>query len=324
MIDVVLITGFLGSGKTTFLNQLLPRLRDRYQRLAVVMNEFGSVGIDGRLVNGHDYLTELNKGSIFCVCIRDDFLQEMARLAEKVAPDVVVIEATGVADPLEMGDFLSFPQLRDSFRLRRIVTLIDAINFPKVACTLKAARTQAQAGDILIITKEDLADEKQLFKVTALLDEINPQAPRLLTSYCQLSEKEWQVVLSWKDDVVAPGESSMHHTGAGLNSKKRQAGLPRRPARDPVTTFTLEINTLNSEAEARALARYFPKNVLRAKGLIEIGRKIYLFQYVPGRTEITPAQAETGNVGQIVVVGERLKAEQLSPGGVPVAWKVVQ
>ena len=78
-IPTYLVTGFLGAGKTTWLNQLIRQLTGLEQTLAVLMNEFGATGVDGALVEGYGHLSELNKGSIFCICVRDDFLAEMER-----------------------------------------------------------------------------------------------------------------------------------------------------------------------------------------------------------------------------------------------------
>ena len=114
------------------------------------MNEFGSVGIDGSLVGDHPTnLVELQNGSIFCVCIRDNFLAAMEELAETDKPEMVVIEATGVADPFEMGDFLAYPELRGAYRLFGTITIVDAVNFPKVIQTMRAARAHGSGGGCL-------------------------------------------------------------------------------------------------------------------------------------------------------------------------------
>ena len=96
--DVFLITGFLGSGKTTFLNRIIDAFpTDR--KLMILMNEFGEIGIDGTLVENDDVeMLEISKGSIFCVCVKTDFIKGLMNIVSTIRPEVLLIEATGVAN----------------------------------------------------------------------------------------------------------------------------------------------------------------------------------------------------------------------------------
>ncbi|NMB45694.1 MAG: GTP-binding protein [Firmicutes bacterium] len=300
MIDVILLTGFLGSGKTTCLNQLLLKLARQYDRVAVVMNEFGSIGIDGRLVDQGAVLVELQNGSIFCVCIRDNFLAAMANLAQESQPEVVVIEATGVADPFEMGDFVAYPGLQDIYRLDRIVTLVDAVNFPKVIQTLRAARAQAQAADVFIITKTDLLDPEAMPRLENLLKDINPTALRVTAPFCRLTDTEWDTVL-------------------GSAADRRGDRQPDRgvPARDPMVSITVAAGPFaDSQTAEKVITSGLPPNALRAKGFVDIGGKLHLFQHTIGRTEIMEAElagsaAKADAIGQLVIIGLNLQPSQI-------------
>ncbi len=296
MIDVILLTGFLGSGKTTFLNEMLPVLAGKYQRTAVVMNEFGSVGIDGSLVDDHPTkLVELQNGSIFCVCIRDNFLAAMEELAGDLKPEMVVIEATGVADPFEMGDFLAYPELRGAYRLFGTITVVDAVNFPKVIQTMRATRAQAQAADVFVITKTDLVGEGELTRLREFLAELNADAVQLAASYGRLKPAGWDMILS------LPAQA------------ERQRYLGERvPARDPMVSITIPAGPFADTAEAcERIAAALPLNVLRAKGFVDIGGRPHLLQYTMGKTEIACAAGDVGPVGQLVVIGLNLRREQI-------------
>jgi len=297
LIDVILLTGFLGSGKTTFLNEMLPVLARRYRRVAVVMNEFGSVGVDGRLVDGQAAeLVELQNGSIFCICIRDNFLAAMEKLTRDPKPDMVVIEATGVADPFEMGDFLGYPEIKGAYRLFGTITVVDAVNFPKVIQTMKAARAQAQAADVFLITKADLVEEDQLTRLREILKGLNSDAVQLTAPYGRLTPAEWDMILS------LPAETGRH----------RYLG-ERIPARDPLVSITIPIGPFADAAEAcAAVTAALPSNVLRAKGFVNIAGRPHLLQYTMGETEIAGAADEAEPVGQLVVIGVNLKREQIS------------
>ena len=99
---VYLITGFLGSGKTTLLNRIIKRF-PKNKKLTLLVNEFGEVGVDGTLVEGDDIdMMEISKGSIFCVCVKTDFIKGLYELNSKVQPDVMLIESTGVANPSDL------------------------------------------------------------------------------------------------------------------------------------------------------------------------------------------------------------------------------
>lgn len=308
MIDVILLTGFLGSGKTTCLNQLLPRLAGLGKRVVVVMNEFGSIGIDGRLIENTTAVVELLNGSIFCVCIKENFLAAMARLAKEIEPEIVVIEATGVADPFEMGGFLAYPELGDVYRLHRTVTLVDAVNFPKVIQTLRAARAQAQAADVFVITKTDLLELGMLPKIENQLAEINPTAVQIVAPFCRLEDIQWEKMLG----IV------------GETQGGRQYNLmdDRIPARDPMKSITVSVGPFRDSLAAQgAITSALPANVLRAKGFIDIDGKPHLFQYTMGRVEIEEIQMgkdENGGtasnveaLGELVVIGLNLRREEI-------------
>jgi G3E family GTPase len=255
------------------------------------MNEFGSVGIDGRLIDYHPTdLVELQKGSIFCVCIRDDFLAAMKELAEGSKPELVVIEATGVADPFEMGDFLAYPELGGVYRLFGTITMVDAVNFTKVIQTMRAARAQAQAADVFVITKPDMVDEGHLTRLRELLTELNADAVQLVAPYGRLNQAEWDMILSLPAEAL--GE--------------------RVPARDPMVSITIPAGPFGSTVEAcETIAAALPANVLRAKGFVDIGGRPHLLQYTMGRVEVAEAADDAEPVGQLVVIGINLKRDQI-------------
>ncbi|MFZ5828630.1 MAG: GTP-binding protein, partial [Planctomycetota bacterium] len=108
--DVYLLTGCLGAGKTSALNHLLrePALAGR--RVALLVNEFGELGIDGKLVEAEGVpLYELNRGSLFCACIRHDAVAALKAIALKVDPELLLVEATGLADPADLEQWLLAP-----------------------------------------------------------------------------------------------------------------------------------------------------------------------------------------------------------------------
>jgi len=182
LIPVSIITGFLGAGKTTLVNRLLKR--PEMNRVAVIVNELGEIGVDNELVQvSSEQMMLLNNGCLCCVLrgdlqetLRDLFIKR--RNGEIIDYDRVVIETTGLADPAPvMQTLLTDALLRDQYRLDCVVTLVDAVNAPGQLKQFSEPVKQVALADRLIVTKTDLIAEEQVTELTGRLREINPRAP---------------------------------------------------------------------------------------------------------------------------------------------------
>jgi G3E family GTPase len=155
---VTIITGFLGSGKTTLLNHILTNQQGL--KTAVLVNEFGEIGIDNELiVTTGDDMVELNNGCICCT-INSDLVEAVYRVLERQERvDYLVVETTGLADPLPVALTFLGTELRDMTRLDSIVTVVDAENYSLDLFNSEAAYNQIAYGDIILLNKVDLVDE---------------------------------------------------------------------------------------------------------------------------------------------------------------------
>ena len=176
-IPVTVITGYLGSGKTTLLNHILTGQQDR--KVAVIVNEFGEIGIDGQLIvqDGDEQLIEFNNGCLCCT-VRGDLIDTITRLQERAGElDAILIETTGLADPAPVAStFFVSDEIRASTRLDSFVTVVDVINLEKNLEQSIEAQEQVAFADIVLVNKVDLAPEDAVARIERKVRSLNPLA----------------------------------------------------------------------------------------------------------------------------------------------------
>ena len=190
MIKLIMLTGFLGSGKTTLLQKLIDEYADR--KIGVLINEFGSVSIDSELVRREDLeMTELSNGSIFCACIKDKFVEALMDISQRDL-EYLFIEASGLADPANMGDILKGLEdhLVNKYDYVHSVCIIDGTSFMDLKDVLEALRNQVAFSDIVILNKADLISGDLILEIEDQISEINPKAMITVTSYASCDVKE--------------------------------------------------------------------------------------------------------------------------------------
>jgi G3E family GTPase len=180
-LPVSIITGFLGSGKTTLINRLVKR--PEMNRVAVIVNELGEIGVDNDLVEtSSEQMMLLNSGCLCCT-LRTDLQETLAELftkrrnGEVIGFERVIVETTGIADPAPvMQTLMTDSLLLDQFRLDCVVTLVDAVNSPGQLDSFPEPVKQVALADRLVVTKSDLAPAGQVAGLERRLREINPRA----------------------------------------------------------------------------------------------------------------------------------------------------
>ncbi len=184
-LPVTIITGFLGSGKTTLLNHILNNQQGL--KTAVLVNEFGEIGIDNELVVATDEnMVELSNGCICCT-INSDLVDAVYKVLERQENiDYLVVETTGLADPLPVALTFLGTELRDLTRLDSIVTVVDAANYSLDLFNSEAAHSQIAYGDVILLNKTDLVAESDLKELERKINDVKEGARIVRTKNSQV------------------------------------------------------------------------------------------------------------------------------------------
>ncbi|WP_340112055.1 CobW family GTP-binding protein [Maribellus mangrovi] len=182
-----IISGFLGSGKTTFLKQILEQTASK-QKVGIIQNEFAPANIDGAELkkSGDDFeLLEINNGSVFCVCLLGNFIRSLEKFIDEHQPDVVIIEASGLSDTTSISEVISAGSLSEKIFLASNWCIVDAQNFAKVGLMKQRVNHQLRMADVVVINKTDLvkgsADEME-----QEIKKINPFAEIKHSTFCNI------------------------------------------------------------------------------------------------------------------------------------------
>lgn len=179
-IPVVLLTGYLGAGKTTVLNHLLALPEVRGRQPVLLINEFGALGVDAqRLASTGVRALQINRGSLFCACTQVALLEALSEIGAMGGVGLLLIEATGVSETRDLEGVLDLPMLAGRFAVRANLCLVDAAHFTAVAPFLRAAGSQVCAADGLVLNKADLVTPDELARLGRLLGDMNPRAAQI-------------------------------------------------------------------------------------------------------------------------------------------------
>lgn len=200
MIQIVLLSGFLGAGKTTLMQRLLDTYREH--KIGVIINEFGKINIDAKLVSrdGID-MAEMSNGSIFCACIKDKFVDGLIEMSKKEI-EYLFIEASGLADPSNMGDIVDGIKrdTNDNYLIKGSICVADGTNFAEMVEVLPALERQVKHANAVIVNKMDLIDDTEFKEITEKVSEINERVKIYAATHCDVDIKK--IVEEFSPNVV--------------------------------------------------------------------------------------------------------------------------
>ncbi len=291
-IQVYLISGFLGSGKTTFLNRLLKQA-PKDANLMILMNEFGEEGIDGTLIEDPELeLIEISRGSIFCACVKGDYIKALYRIAFVLKPEVLVIEASGVANPSDLRRDLSSPLYKGSFADPKNFCLIDAESFLEQYEIFYALEKQITSTDHFIINKVDIAQPDTIGRVKEVILSHNPEATFVETSYANYDPGDlFGTCAGGKVDPAADTNDNEQLLSDVDLEKVIDRMLDDQAAQiappDRLSSLACRWSS-GSLADFQTIAESLPSDVIRAKGFVFEGGQPYIYSHVGRSHTIEP------------------------------------
>jgi len=276
---ITLVTGPLGSGKTTLLRHILATQREK---IAIVMNEFGETAIDTKVIESKNVrISELGGGCV-CCSLLGEFEAAVNEIIEKIAPERIVVETTGLAEPEAL--VFNIQEALPQCRLDGVVSVVDAdmlIRFPELGHT---TRLQIEGADILLFNKIDLIEPEQIKPLEMKLREINPTAAIVRTERCRIDPELL--------------------FGIG---RERKIAPPEHRHQSEFESFAFISSKIFSRDCFEGFANGLPTSVVRAKGFICFVDDSQLFNFVAGRWELELFEAERT---ELVFIGKKLDAEK--------------
>ena len=259
-IPVIIITGYLGTGKTTLLRHILANADRRY---AVVMNEFGEVAIDGKVIAGKAVdMVELAGGCV-CCSISGEFEAAIKEILEKAKPEAILLETTGVAEPDAIAISLEgVPEVK----LEAVVCITDAdglLRFPSLGLT---GRSQIEMADLLLLNKVDLVDKEKIAEIEKMLHDINPKAPIVRTQRCEIP-----LELLFPERRLGRKPIPHEHTEVA-----------------EIESFVWTSEKPLAKEKFEDVVEAMPAAILRAKGFVKFKEGPFLFNFLPGRWDLEP------------------------------------
>ena len=313
MIPIAILTGYLGAGKTTLLNRLLSA--DHGKRIAVLVNDFGSINIDSKLIVGVEGETVTLSNGCICCTMRGDLIDAIAKIVQgENPPDYIVIECSGVSDPAQVVLTFNRSFLRNHIEIDSIVAVVDSEQFTAVKGNHeKLMREQIRVSDIVLLNKADLISKEDLKKAHEWVDTVIDKARIIETEFCNVP---FGTIIG---NATYNPQTAFDTSGPGVHAHSVEE-LNQHEHGDMslvFATWSWESDEAVDLSAMRKTLDNLPKAIFRSKGIIyarEVPDKRIVLQLVGNRVSLTEGDAwgDTQPNTSIVVIGDIASVDQVA------------
>ncbi|MBI4895542.1 MAG: GTP-binding protein [Candidatus Aenigmarchaeota archaeon] len=276
-IPISIITGYLGSGKTTLLRKIAEQST---KKIAILMNEFGEISIDSKVIKGKNIDMKEIAGGCVCCSLTGEFELAIKEILETVKPDMIVVETTGVAEP----DALVFDIEKELplVKLDSIITIVDADSIVKHPSIGHTGRVQIEIADILIVNKKDLVTKEQLIQVKKLMRALNKKALIIASTNCNI---DTNMLFGMTFERFLKKRKTKHKSS--------------------VESFIIKSDNIFDKEKFEIFTKNLNNKIYRAKGFIKFFNGTYFFNYVAGRWQLEPIEEKIST--ELVFIGKKIE-----------------
>jgi len=301
-IRVIIVTGFLGGGKTSFLRHLLPVCGEVGLRPALIINEVGAVDVDGELLADLHLEQVKLVGGCVCCTLQAQLKETLFDVVEQQRGDCIIIECSGLSNPVDVLNVLTIPALISRVVVSHLVCLVDATRMEKIVHTIELAKTQIATADLVLVNKADQVDAGRRAALQRVATGLAPQAAVQWTTYGNPGADLLRQLLTdpapvktWEQAAAATPRHDHPHTHS----------LPAS-----FCTLALPLPARLSRAQLQQLLQALPANVIRAKGFARLDDGAWqVLHRVYDAIDIAPYAAEMPSCGAVLVcIGQHLEA----------------
>lgn len=327
-VGVYILTGYLGSGKTTLLQKWLTFLKTQEDgEVVVIMNEMGDEDVDGEQLHGLDFPVKKLLNGCICCSIRGELTEGLKEILATLKPKTILIETTGVADPIDVVDALTHPDLYGSIDLKGMISVVDASRYLQLisrfqasGSLIKTLRNQVKYADLILLNKIDLATPDVLEKVKKKLREDNAEASLQTTVQSEIDLSSLQSIKRVADlvrDTQSASHPPVQKTLGRLNpldKLKQSIGIrPQSPSLySSIDSFSYHFTGSVVEKRFVAFLLSLPNHVYRAKGYVYLADKGYAvsFQHTENQVMLHPLD-DIDPKKVAVFIGEGMEQEKI-------------
>lgn len=280
-IQLILVSGFMGAGKTTFLQNILDNYR--LERVGVLVNEFGAVSVDGKVLSKDGVeIVEINNGSIFCACLKAGFINTLIAFSKQPI-DTLLIENSGLGDPSNFLKILADiePYTERKYEFKGAVCVVDSDLFLDYNDIFTPVQNQVAASNFILVNKIDLADGDQIAEIHDKITKINPEAFIYDTQYGQLPFEILTEHLNASDYI---GETSNHDWN--------------RPA-----NYILESEKVIDQSRLTSYLESIKSKILRLKGFLKAPEGFWHVDMVSEHFVINQDKTAQAEKSELVIIG---------------------